>query len=295
MGKIYKFLRFSLPVFFSHPLWKTNPLHPLSRLIILQALFFIGKKTVYHDWVEGLKLSIKKGETSLTSNYYFELYEFDSMLFALHLLRQDSLFIDIGANLGSYAVLASGVTGCETLAFEPVPKTFSRLVENITLNKLGGRINAQMVALSSLNSRQSVQPSFFSIDKGAENSFVDKDYRGSSISLKVSSLNIESQNQYPVLIKMDIEGHEYEVIKGGSNIFLKKSLLAAIIENQSEEVSLLMREFGFTPLSYNGLNRKLQKDHKPNINQIWIKTSKIEEVKKRIRQAPVIRIKGKIF
>jgi hypothetical protein len=57
----------------------------------------------------------------LTGNLYAGLHEFSEMGFLLHLLRQNDLFVDVGANLGSYTVLASAVCQARNIAFEPVP------------------------------------------------------------------------------------------------------------------------------------------------------------------------------
>lgn len=43
-----------------------------------------------------------------TGNVYVGLHEFESMGFVLHVLRSSSAFIDVGANVGAYTVLAAG-------------------------------------------------------------------------------------------------------------------------------------------------------------------------------------------
>lgn len=54
----------------------------------------------------------------------------------LHFLRPGDLFLDIGANVGTYTVLASGVCGGKIMAFEPDPRTLRHLQRNIELNQL---------------------------------------------------------------------------------------------------------------------------------------------------------------
>lgn len=51
-------------------------------------------------------------------------------------LAPGDIFVDVGANIGLYSILASrrvGQTG-RVLAFEPSPREFARLLENLTLN-----------------------------------------------------------------------------------------------------------------------------------------------------------------
>jgi len=52
----------------------------------------------------------------------------------LSLCDQQTLFIDIGANVGLFALLIASRTGAKVMAFEPVRSTFSSLVRNCSLN-----------------------------------------------------------------------------------------------------------------------------------------------------------------
>jgi predicted RNA methylase len=71
-----------------------------------------------------------------TANMSIGLSEFADMMLALHFLRKGDLFVDVGANVGSYAVLASGVCRATTWAFEPDPNTVRSLKRNLAINNL---------------------------------------------------------------------------------------------------------------------------------------------------------------
>ena len=49
-----------------------------------------------------------RGMTGATGNWYCGLHEVAEMAFVLHLLRPDDHFVDVGANVGSYTILAGG-------------------------------------------------------------------------------------------------------------------------------------------------------------------------------------------
>ena len=49
------------------------------------------------------------------------LCEFEEMAFVMHFLRPGELFVDVGANVGVFTVLAAGVAGAEVRAFETNP------------------------------------------------------------------------------------------------------------------------------------------------------------------------------
>src|SRR5216684_2939538 len=69
------------------------------------------------------------------------------MGYLLHVLRPQDLFIDIAANVGSYSVLAGRVIGTRAYAFEPVPTTFRKLVENMRLNHLEEKVRCLNVGV----------------------------------------------------------------------------------------------------------------------------------------------------
>ena len=48
-------------------------------------------------------------------------------------LRPGDLFLDVGANVGSYTIWA-GELGADVIALEPAPDTYALLLENIDLN-----------------------------------------------------------------------------------------------------------------------------------------------------------------
>jgi FkbM family methyltransferase len=66
-------------------------------------------------------------------------------------LREGDLFLDIGSNIGSYTILASGVRRATTWAFEPDPETVGALKRNVTLNDLDSRVVVHELALGDTN------------------------------------------------------------------------------------------------------------------------------------------------
>src|SRR6266511_4636383 len=69
------------------------------------------------------------------------------MMFLLHFLRSGDLFLDIGANVGTYTVLASGVCKASTVAFEPDPTTVLALKRNIEVNGVQDLVTVHELAL----------------------------------------------------------------------------------------------------------------------------------------------------
>jgi len=108
---------------------------------------------VEFSWIEGSKLIARNGMTGATGNIYCGLHEFADMAFVLHLLRPDDLFVDVGANVGSYTVLASTVCGARTIAIEPDPETARSLQRNIDANGIGDRVAIVQAAVGDRRGR----------------------------------------------------------------------------------------------------------------------------------------------
>ncbi|RYZ16335.1 MAG: FkbM family methyltransferase, partial [Sphingobacteriales bacterium] len=85
----------------------------------LRSRFSKGPKKV--SFTKKTSLLIARGMTGATGNIYTGLHDFPEMAFLLHFLRPADRFMDIGANVGTYTVLASAHVGCQSLSFEPVP------------------------------------------------------------------------------------------------------------------------------------------------------------------------------
>src|SRR5262249_61074379 len=82
-----------------------------------------------------------------TGNLYVGLHEFERMAFLLHFLRRGDLFADVGANVGSYTILAAVAVGTDVIAFEPGESALSWLVRNVELNGVLDRVEVRREAV----------------------------------------------------------------------------------------------------------------------------------------------------
>lgn len=62
-------------------------------------------------------------------------------------VRNGGVFLDVGANIGYYALMAVRLGASQALAFEPNPKAFARLAFNIAANGLQEQVIALPLAL----------------------------------------------------------------------------------------------------------------------------------------------------
>ncbi len=152
------------------------------------------------------------------SRYYEKDYEADNYLFLQQQVKPGMHIIDIGAHLGLFSAYSSRLTGPQgkILCFEPTPETFSVLKETLRLNRCDNVIPVQ-AAVSSREGTATFYVGNASVSN--TNSLVKNKPDSESSAYEVQMVTIDSVvSQYllkPSLIKIDAEGAELDVLKGG--------------------------------------------------------------------------------
>jgi len=147
--------------------------------------------------------------------------------FVSEVLREDSVFWDIGAHYGMYSILAAAYSkGPERIfAFEPDTEAVSILYKNLKYNQLEERVKVFDTAVYSVPGEQE-----FDMQNGNSNSHLiigeDKNIKGLVKKVNSTTLNILSQNlPIPHIIKIDTEGAELEIIKGGDILLSNRDVV----------------------------------------------------------------------
>lgn len=298
LSNIYKIKKF----IDNHPLSQKHKLKAYFRFLSWQIsqYFSPGAKTV--SFVGNTKLSVVKGMTGATGNIYTGLHEFSDMGFLLHFLRENDLFFDIGANVGTYTVLAAGHVGTRTIAFEPVPTTFNWLVKNIELNQIENKVTTLNIGLGKNKSVLHFTKNFDTINHVVTD--VLQSNKDEIIEVPVESVDeLVLKHWVPILVKIDVEGFETEVLAGMLQTLKLQALKATIIElNGSGKrygfdddlLDILLRENDFLPYTYDPFKRILDQSQKhENQNTIYIRD--INFVRDRILTAKKVKVFSEVF
>lgn len=246
-------------------------------------------------FTERTRLAVAKGMHGATGNLYLGLHEFAEMGFLLHFLRADDLFIDIGANVGTYTVLAAGEIGATCVACEPVPSTFGLLQQNILVNGIHDKVKLSMVAVG-----ESEGTTRITTTHDAKNHIVDDLHSASSsdtTDVQLVSLDQLSQARCPRLVKIDVEGYERFVLKGAARTLACDDLEAVIVEldvDGMEGCCRLFAEHGFRPFDYFPYSRKLESRDSPTTTQnvIYVRDSRLALVRERLRTARAVTVQA---
>jgi FkbM family methyltransferase len=155
-----------------------------------------------------------------SSLYYHGTYEEGTLFIIAQCLGVGDIFIDVGANIGLMSLFAStkvGDTG-KIYAFEPEPDIFQILMQNIDLNNFQN-IELHMKALGSKTESGRISLAFEDIRGSATLSKSDSDSHGKDIEMIPLDVFINKNRIRIVkMIKVDVEGWELEVLKGGTNL-----------------------------------------------------------------------------
>jgi len=280
-----------------HPLNKSNKVGALIGFTKWQIGSRLVPGEVIYQWVNNSRLVACTGETGITGNIYCGLHEFPDMAFLLHVLREEDLFVDIGANVGSYTVLACSAIGAKGYCIEPVPSTYSKLMTNIRLNDLEKRVISLNIALG--NAKGEI---YFSSDQNCINHVIaDGEQTENKIVVNVSTLDEELKND-PFLIKIDVEGYETPVIEGAESTLKKEELCSVIMElngsgnrygYDESKILQMMFDYGFKPYSYKPFEREVVSLEGKNLsegNTLFIRNK--DRVLERIKKAPKVIIHG---
>ncbi len=184
--------------------------------------------------------------------------------------EKQSIFWDIGANIGLYSIYASICVGnLETVSFEPSTNNTRILTKNISKNNLENLIKVYPCALNNLKNTFLNMNESSIVEGSAHNSFGEsidqygKEFNPENI-YKIFGTTIDQLIEDDVLkapnyIKIDVDGFEHNILEGAkkclSNISIK-SILIELNENhkpQYDQVHKIMRDNNFKILKKTNL------------------------------------------
>jgi FkbM family methyltransferase len=165
----------------------------MSRLLGRRALARLGERS---------RLWVDPHRTAASMVLYANPPDLPEMLVWRRALRGGTLFVDVGANVGTYTVWAAE-HGAEVIALEPAADTFSLLKENIALN--GYRVTAVRAAAG-----DHCGTARFTVGLDAGNSLA---LDGAAVTELVTIDSLVGDRRVSGM-KIDVEGHELDVLRG---------------------------------------------------------------------------------
>ena len=181
------------------------------RALRWQVGYRTGARRALAAW-ENAKLWVYPGSTGASGVLYVGLPEWDEMNFVLRYLRAGDHFADVGANVGSYSVLATArVPGVRVTAVEPGEPALTRLRENLALNA------AAVVRVVASAVGDHAGQITFTRGRDTVNRIAapgDPD----TVTVPLTTLDALFADDPPALVKIDVEGAESLVFAGGARL-----------------------------------------------------------------------------
>jgi len=188
------------------------------------------ERLVYHNRQRKRRRQLKD-----TPAEHLRIGEIDSLelLQAARLLGIETIY-DIGANVGSWTLLAKAIIPAATIeAFEPLPQHNASFrtnllgVENVSLHSIGlGPANGTgLIRVANFSDASSFLPN---TETNRDHFGIDEVEQLSVLVRRLDDYRDEHGLPYPDLIKLDVQGYELEVLKGGTQCL--RNAKAVLIE-----------------------------------------------------------------
>lgn len=199
--------------------------------------------------------------------------------------KKNSVFWDIGSNIGLFSCYAARKNDCTVYSFEPSVFNLDILCKNINLNNLNEKITVMPLPIS--DSIKHSKFRFSSLVKGgAISTFGEKfTYDGTKLNsifeYVTTGISINEILKYfkfpkPDYLKIDVDGIEHLILSGGGDILREvKEILVEVDEKfdkQFHQVNNILNNSGFKLIKKNfASNAKRKASDKQIFNQIWKK------------------------
>ncbi|MGB7441311.1 MAG: FkbM family methyltransferase [Coleofasciculaceae cyanobacterium] len=283
--------------------------HPNCQYHKLQSVLkFFGwqlyKRLTHHfldiQLVPSVKLRCHPDSYSAAAVLYCGLYDYDEMNFLLRYLRAEDSFLDIGANVGVYTLLAaSKIQSGSIYSFEVLPKNYTRLQENLKINKFD-QVKTYEIAVSD-------QPGTVSLNlaEGDSMPFITHTSANNTITVTTDTLDNLLQNQ-PLdnltLAKMDIEGAELLAFKGAVSLLKQQRPHVWILEindqvsnfgHHKQDVVDFLHNYGYKLYRYSADTNQISPinlEQQQGNNVLAIADSALDFVRDRLAETNLDRI-----
>jgi FkbM family methyltransferase len=186
----------------NHPANSGQRPRALLRLAGYQARARLLRRRAVARLGDRSRLWVDLHRTGASMVMYANPPDLPEMLVWRRALHPGSLFVDVGANVGTYTIWAAE-RGAEVLALEPAADTFGLLLENVALN--GYQVTAVQAAAG-----DRCGTARFSTGRDAGNS-LDPD---GPVETELVTIDSLIGDRHVTGMKVDVEGFELDVLRG---------------------------------------------------------------------------------
>jgi len=269
-----KFFRYLVSIykFFLLPISRSNFLTKAARIAFHKV--YKNKGKYFFLELKDFSFIVHRNENISTSIFIDEEFEFTKFQKAIKLAKSKKsyMLVDIGANIGSITIPAIKKKYFkQAIAFEPSEESYKLLKANILINDLYLKVQLEKIALSNSKGFKKLL-SNDKYNKG-DNKIVSNTSKSPDIELvKTDFLDSYTSklNKKNSFIKIDVQGHETEILVSSKKTLSKKIPLMIEFEpsnmkkNWSKDFIYIYKFYKF----FYDLKQKNPKKQKVDINAL---------------------------
>ena len=214
--KMYAFQHSRIKRALRYP-FRTIPYYFMS-FIAYRRPFKVNYETL---WGDRMQFYLPEG----SAIYHYGFFEANLTNFFINYLMEGDVFIDIGAHVGFYSLLASKLVGLEgqVHSFEPTPRTFASLQKNATMRKNISINNYAVMDCEKTISFMDYGPKYSAFNSfKVRNASEEMKFLGEPKKVEVRTISIDAyckqKNIKPTVVKIDAEGAEHIILKAMDHI-----------------------------------------------------------------------------
>lgn len=236
----------------THPGSRPRRASALSRYLTWQ----VWQRTIRRPWtvelIDGIRIRCYPRSPVASAVIYYGLADHAEMHFLRDYLRPGDTFVDVGANVGVYSLLACSVPGVSVVALEPSARAFARAAENVALNGLGDRVRLIRAAAGA-----AIRTAMLTTGLDVLNRLLDEGSQAPAEPVDVTTLDALDLERVS-LIKIDVEGCEAEVLEGARALIDSHRPVLIVEFNQPADLERIRRSIGYRWVNYLPQSRSLE-------------------------------------
>ena len=172
----------------------------------------------------------------------------------LNIDKKNNFFFDVGANIGLYTwEVAKICPDLKIMVFEPDPNNIELLQITKVLSE-SDRVELRSFALSNKCQETDFEQDYLTSATGSiatdDKSWIEEYLNGTPNKIKIQSRTLDQiveEDKNPILIKIDVEGHENEVLEGGIRTIreFKPLLIIESFPPKQANIIMTLKEIGY--------------------------------------------------
>jgi FkbM family methyltransferase len=266
-------------------------------MIIKQIKYFIkerypltiGLKVLFSEFLYKIRFILPSGYVLIKNSYgkvylnlkesaamirrMLNIYEYWHMKKFKEVIKEGMVIVDVGANKGDYSLLAAKLMNDKgkVLCFEPFPENVKIIKKSIKAN---GYSSIRVFNIALFDKNKNIE--LFVGDKSGWHSIYYKGSSGKKIRVKAMKLDdILKNNKIGRIdvMKIDVEGAEFNVLKGAIKTIRKSRKMHLFIDldnpKQAHKIFEFLKREGFNIFSIGRDMKRIKNDHLNKINAIY--------------------------